>query len=113
MPNAPENPYSSPVSTSDRPARSAGWRVAAVVSAGLGLLGLGVVLFAVAMSVFLPWNQTSPPLVSMLTGCGLCLGFGTSYLVAGRAYWNGRIRRGLIATGVGTLMFVVLFVFKI
>lgn len=111
MPDVSDNPYACPVSVSDRPARSAGWRIAAVVSAGLGLLGLCFVGLAVVMMVFLPGtNQASPPLAEMLAGCGLSVGFGTSYLLAGRAYWNGRIRRGLIATGTGTLFFVVLLV---
>ena len=111
MPNDAPNPYASPVSISDRPTRSAEWRIAAVVSAGLGLFGLGFVVLAVVMMVSLPGaNQTSPPQAEMMAGCGLSVGFGISYLVAGRAYWNGRIRRGLIATGTGTLLFVVLLI---
>ncbi len=61
------------------------------------------------MCLFRLWTNDAPPsLGEMLLDWGTLLGFGTSFLVAGRAYWNGRILRGLIATGVGGLIVVVI-----
>lgn len=106
-----DNPYASPSADANGYARVSRWHlVPATASFLIGGASFVFGLFAVAVMTYVLWkHQASETLGGMIAGCSLYLGFGASWMVAGWYYWKRRYRRGLIASGFGVLIPVVLF----
>jgi hypothetical protein len=106
-----ENPYAPPGLHAGDRARGIPWHIVpAAASFLIGAASSVVGLFAVAGVICLLWtHQAGETLGGMIAGCSLYLGFGVSWMTAGYLYWQRRYRRGLIATGFGILIPVVLF----
>lgn len=106
-----DNPYASPALDANGYRRVRRWHlVPAVASFLIGMSSVVAGLFAVAVMSYVVWtHQAKETLVGMIAGCSLYIGFGGSWMVAGWYYWKRRYRRGLIASGFGVLILVVLF----
>jgi hypothetical protein len=106
-----KNPYAPSSLTTDESVRLTRWHIVpAAASLGIGAASFGFGLFAVAVMTHALWtHQANETLGGMIAGCSLYLGFGTSWMVAGWYYLTRRFRRGLVATGLGILIPVILF----
>ncbi|MFN0021217.1 MAG: hypothetical protein ACKVP0_23460 [Pirellulaceae bacterium] len=107
-----DNPYSAPALIGDY-TRVTRWHVvpaAASFVIGAASFGLGLGVFAVGMNMLvLSTQHANAAIDGMVAGCSLYLGFGAAWMVAGWCYGKRRFCRGLIATGFGVLIPVVLF----
>jgi hypothetical protein len=106
-----DNPYASPTLDTSGYAHVKRWHlVPAAASFLIGVASFVFGLIAVAVMTYVLWtHQANETLGGMIAGCSLFLGFGASWMVAGWYYWKRRYRRGLIASGFGVLIPVVLF----
>ena len=106
-----DNPDASPPLDTNESARVTRGHIAlAVVSFSIGAASFAVGLSCVEVMTRATWaHDANDTLGNMIAGCSLYLGFGASWMVAGRYYWKQRYRRGLVASGFGVLIPVVLF----
>jgi hypothetical protein len=106
------NPYSSPRSyEANDPRFRFRWRVIpAALFFTFGALIFCFGIFAVSIAAYvIAVLQNYGRLPEMIAGCSLYLGLGASWMIAGWFYLHGKFRNALLATAVGIVIPIVVF----
>jgi hypothetical protein len=106
MADVDPNPYASPLQASESPRTRTRWRI--IPAAGSFLLGFASFafgIFAVAVMTYVVTTRDADDMLGvMLAGCGVYLGFGACWMMAGWLYWRGRYLIALAANVAGILI---------